>query len=86
MIKRKRTPQGERIIIEGVEAHATRAVYQEARGHLPKIEFKVKDDAGNSFEFTMYLQDAVKFIQESLHAIDAATPDTPRPAYRTPFG
>lgn len=73
------------IRLEGLSGTATRALYQMPEGMLPKIEFRFKTPT-ESVEIEMTIEEATKFIQQGINAIDAATPPIPRPAHYSPFG
>lgn len=82
MIRRKSLKGKERITLEGVEGTATRALMPLNRGMLPRIEFtmKVDDPSISEIVVELELEEASKFVQQALHAIQAATPRVPRPA------
>lgn len=85
-ILRKKREFGERIFVEGIEATATRAVYQKAYGQFPTVEFTITADNGDIVTFNLELALAGKFIQESISAFEAAVPTIPRPKFNSPFG
>lgn len=85
MIKRKHAPPKEQIEVDSLTASASRAVYQLTPGMLPRIEFTFTTRDGK-ITVSMDLDQASRFIQEGINAIEAAVPNIPRPAYRSPIG
>lgn len=85
MIKRKHAPPKEQIEVDSLTASASRAVYQLPIGMLPRIEFSFTTPDGKII-VTMDLEQASRFIQEGITAIEAAVPNIPRPTYRSPIG
>lgn len=86
IFRKRKQPKGEHIAVEGVSGTASRAIYQTGYGRLPRIQFTIQTDTEDTVEIMMEVEEASKFIQSSLHALDAAIPDMPRTAYRNPFG
>lgn len=85
-----------RLTFEAKTATAVKAVVQVGdQTGFPHIEFgfvltspsedsrtgEIVDDV----RIYMNLEDSSRFIQQALHAIQAATPAMPRPAYNSPF-
>lgn len=73
----------QKVIMAGAKGNAARAVFDHA-SPFPMIEFKfkTKDD---EVTIMMQLEDASRFTQTAINAIEAATPSIPRPKYNIPW-
>lgn len=67
-------------VAEGITGTAARAIYQLPQGMLPKIRFVVETRELGVIAFELTLEEAAKFMQQGITAIQAATPRLPRPA------
>ena len=92
--RRRKDDTGQTMHLQGVEATATRALYQGAK-ELPTILFTFKvrhghdGKAGEDFdqiEVEMDLYTAGKFLDQGLSSYRAAMPRMPRIAHQTQYG
>ena len=57
-----------------IRALASRAIFQEAQGMLPKISMTFELTDGEVIQFELELEEAAKFIEQTVSAYNAAVP------------